>query len=155
MNACSTVLAVALFSLCASAQAQHDRLVHTPQGTAPATDMASAPARHVEAEHLSEVTVVSDDPPATQAPAATMTADDHHAARVVQANQPAHAVGHHRIGDATRSLLRLQASGQAAPAALPMLGEQANAAYKRHLESFNHPIPEFFDTAVPSSNSSP
>ena len=52
---------------------------------------------------------------------------------------------------ATRDLLRLQASGDAAGARLPMLGAASNLAVKRYLNSFTHPIPEYFDTNVESS----
>jgi len=54
-------------------------------------------------------------------------------------------------GVTTRELLRLQASGEAAAPLLPMLGQTSTAAYKRYLESFNHRIPEFFDTTVESA----
>ena len=52
------------------------------------------------------------------------------------------------IGDTTRSLFRLQASGQQAGARLPILGDQASASYARYLKSFDHEIPEFFETGV-------
>lgn len=53
-----------------------------------------------------------------------------------------------QIGDTTRTLLRLQASGAQAGAHLPMLGDQASLSYARYLQSFTHPIPEFLDTSV-------
>lgn len=53
-----------------------------------------------------------------------------------------------QIGDTTRALLRLQASGAQAGAHLPMLGDQASLSYARYLQSFTHPIPEFLDTSV-------
>ena len=56
-----------------------------------------------------------------------------------------------QIGQSTRDLLRLQASGEAAGPMLPMLGQASSAAYKRYLDSFRHSIPEFFDTTVESS----
>lgn len=46
-----------------------------------------------------------------------------------------------QVGDATRALLRLQASGERAGTPLPILGDQASASYKRYLDSFTHPIP--------------
>lgn len=55
------------------------------------------------------------------------------------------------IGDTTRSVLRMQAQGTHAGRALPMLGETASRSYQRYLESFSHPIPEFFETTVPTS----
>lgn len=56
------------------------------------------------------------------------------------------------VGDATRRLLQLQASGQAAAPALPLLGQPAGAAYQRYLDSFSHAIPEFFDSTVPAGS---
>lgn len=53
-----------------------------------------------------------------------------------------------QIGDTTRALLQLQASGSQAGARLPMLGDQASLSYARYLQSFTHPIPEFLDTSV-------
>ncbi|OEZ00400.1 MULTISPECIES: DUF3613 domain-containing protein [Stenotrophomonas] len=47
------------------------------------------------------------------------------------------------VGDATRALLRLQASGERASAPLPILGDQATASYKRYIDSFTHPIPAY------------
>lgn len=55
------------------------------------------------------------------------------------------------VGDATRQLFQLQASGQQAGARLPILGDQATASYARYLKSFEQDIPAFFDTDVGSS----
>lgn len=52
------------------------------------------------------------------------------------------------IGPATHRLLRMQASNIHAAPPRPMLGDEASAAYKRYLDSFSHPIPEFFQTEV-------
>jgi hypothetical protein len=52
------------------------------------------------------------------------------------------------VGDTTRYLLQLQASGAQAGKPLPMLGDEATASYRRYLKSFEHPIPEYFDTTV-------
>lgn len=57
------------------------------------------------------------------------------------------------IGYTTRALLRLQAEGTQAGGALPMLGEAAGRSYQRYLDSFEHPIPEYFDAALPTSAS--
>lgn len=53
-----------------------------------------------------------------------------------------------QIGDTTRALLQLQASGERAGAHLPILGDQATASYARYLESFKHPIPEYLEKSV-------
>jgi hypothetical protein len=57
---------------------------------------------------------------------------------------PAHA----QIGDTTRALLQLQASGERAGGHLPILGDQASASYARYLDSFKHPIPEYLEKSV-------
>lgn len=54
-------------------------------------------------------------------------------------------------GDATRHLLRLQASGAQGGRGLPVLGDQAHASYARYLKSFEHDIPEFFENTVGQS----
>jgi hypothetical protein len=53
-----------------------------------------------------------------------------------------------QVGDATQALLRMQVDGAQAAPALPMLGDEANAAYRRYLQSFTHPFPEFFPAHV-------
>lgn len=54
-------------------------------------------------------------------------------------------------GDATRNLLRLQASGAQGGRSLPVLGDQAHASYARYLKSFEHEIPEYFENTVSQS----
>ncbi|WP_343541419.1 DUF3613 domain-containing protein [Stenotrophomonas pavanii] len=54
-------------------------------------------------------------------------------------------------GEATRNLFRLQASGQHAGQRLPILGDQATLSYARYLKSFEHEIPDFFETDVARS----
>jgi hypothetical protein len=58
-----------------------------------------------------------------------------------------------QVGDTTRYLLQLQSSGSQAAPALPMLGDEATAAYRRYLKSFDHPIPDFYDTTVGKTDS--
>lgn len=53
-----------------------------------------------------------------------------------------------QIGDTTRALLQLQASGSSGGERLPILGDQASLSYARYLQSFSHPIPAFLDTSV-------
>ncbi len=55
-------------------------------------------------------------------------------------------------GDATRALLSFQVDGTAAGRRLPMLGGEAGASYRRYLDSFGHPIPEFYETAIQKSS---
>ncbi|KRG51935.1 DUF3613 domain-containing protein [Stenotrophomonas beteli] len=54
-------------------------------------------------------------------------------------------------GETTRNLFRLQASGQRAGQPLPILGDQATLSYARYLKSFEHEIPDFFETDVARS----
>ncbi|HDS1148394.1 MULTISPECIES: DUF3613 domain-containing protein [Stenotrophomonas] len=54
-------------------------------------------------------------------------------------------------GEVTRNLFRLQASGQRAGQRLPILGDQATLSYARYLKSFEHEIPDFFETDVARS----
>lgn len=56
-----------------------------------------------------------------------------------------------QLGDTTRSLFRLQASGEVAGARLPILGDQATSSYARYLKSFQYDIPQFFETDVAKS----
>lgn len=55
-----------------------------------------------------------------------------------------------QIGDTTRSLLQLQADSNRPGTALPLLGEAASRSYQRYLNSFDHPIPEYFEAALPN-----
>ncbi|KAF1016792.1 MAG: hypothetical protein GAK31_00050 [Stenotrophomonas maltophilia] len=57
------------------------------------------------------------------------------------------------IGEATRSLLQLQASGTQAGRRQPILGDQATLSYARYLKSFEHELPAFFDNKVSSASS--
>lgn len=56
------------------------------------------------------------------------------------------------FGDITRGLLAAQADGRRAGAALPVLGATSTAAWNRYLESFSHPIPEWFTKRVQTNN---
>lgn len=131
--------ALPLLALLASAaHAQHPRLLTTAaleEGavTMPLQDSAgdTADIRHQPTAHI---------PPGPQ-PAA---------APAYQAYPPSAPL---QVGDATRNLIRLQASGQSAAPALPMLGQASSAAYQRYLKTFTHTVPEFFDTTVSSSGS--
>lgn len=55
------------------------------------------------------------------------------------------------IGDITRALLAAQADGRRAGSDLPILGDVASASYQRYLDSFTHPIPEFFQERLEKS----
>ncbi|WP_017525267.1 DUF3613 domain-containing protein [Pusillimonas noertemannii] len=57
-----------------------------------------------------------------------------------------------RVGDVTALLLAAQAEGRRAGPELPMLAPAANAAWKRYLDSYTHPIPEWFQERVEVSS---
>ncbi|MDE2609209.1 MAG: DUF3613 domain-containing protein [Burkholderiales bacterium] len=61
---------------------------------------------------------------------------------------------HAELGATTRELLQAQADGRWAGPPLPMLGAQASASYRRYLDSFRHPIPEFFSSKVSGTSGS-
>jgi hypothetical protein len=58
-----------------------------------------------------------------------------------------------RVGDVTSTLLQAQADGRVAAPRLPMLGVTADAGWQRYLDSFKHPLPEFFENKVAKSTS--
>ena len=80
----------------------------------------------------------------TQATSATPGAQS---AQAAQAAAPEEA-----FGDVTRGLLAAQADGRRAGNALPVLGPVSTAAWNRYLESFSHPIPEYFQKRVETKN---
>ncbi|HEX7991264.1 MAG TPA: DUF3613 domain-containing protein [Stenotrophomonas sp.] len=90
---------------------------------------------------------------ATAPVANTNTNSDASAITPPSAATPAFAIEQPRsqIGDTTRALLQMQADGSRAGNALPMLGEAASRSYQRYLKSFDHPIPEYFEAALPDS----
>jgi len=58
------------------------------------------------------------------------------------------------LGKTTIDLLALQVSGRVAAPGLPIPGDQETASYKRYLETFSKPIPDFFtNTIKPNSGS--
>ncbi|MFJ2993471.1 DUF3613 domain-containing protein [Pandoraea sp. NPDC087047] len=58
------------------------------------------------------------------------------------------------LGDETEALLAVQSNNLAAGRGLPMLGATASRAYKRYLDSFSYPIPQFYSNLVQSDSSS-
>ncbi|OTP69208.1 hypothetical protein PAMC26510_27290 [Caballeronia sordidicola] len=53
-----------------------------------------------------------------------------------------------RIGDSTVAWLAMQREGRLAAPAQPMLGVEADAAFRRYLKSFDHPIPAQLNSSV-------
>lgn len=131
-------------SFAAVVQAQTPQQPLTGQmlgGAAPAPAPAAAP---LHSEPLATVDVSP--PPAAApiaAPAAPETKPDFGGTQL----QPNTS----QIGDTTRRLFRLQASGEVAGARLPILGDQATSSYARYLKSFQYDIPQFFETDVAKS----
>ncbi|TEA80197.1 DUF3613 domain-containing protein [Allopusillimonas ginsengisoli] len=56
------------------------------------------------------------------------------------------------VGDTTNALLAMQAQGDYAGASLPTLGATAGPAWKRYVDSFSHPLPEWFKEKVEDSS---
>lgn len=56
------------------------------------------------------------------------------------------------VGDTTRYLLHMQADGSQAGKPLPTLGDEATASYHRYLKSFEHPIPDFYESISKNSD---
>jgi hypothetical protein len=52
------------------------------------------------------------------------------------------------VGATARHLLESQASGRIAAPAQPMSGVTASASWKRYVDTFSHPVPEFFESRV-------
>lgn len=52
------------------------------------------------------------------------------------------------VGDTARHLLSAQAEGRSPGLAQPMLGATASLSWKRYVDSFTHPIPEFYESSV-------
>lgn len=124
----TTLLAAALLG-CAGAMAQQRPLTGQMLGDAPPTATPAAPVPG---------------PAAPPPPAALQVLPPLSASAPLAARLPPHP----QIGDTTRALLQLQASGASAGPRLPILGDQASLSYARYLESFTHPIPEYLDTSV-------
>lgn len=57
------------------------------------------------------------------------------------------------VGDMTRAALAIQRNGSQAGNLVPLRGEQAAISYKRYLDSFAHPIPQYFGTASANTSS--
>ncbi|MBH1461577.1 DUF3613 domain-containing protein [Stenotrophomonas maltophilia] len=127
----------------AAVQAQQQPLTGQMLGGSTPAATASQP---LQSESLATVDLVAPPAPMPQAaPAAVAITDGNAAAARPDRSQ---------IGDTTRNLFRLQASGQQAGQHLPILGDQATLSYARYIKSFEHEIPDFFETDVAKSKGS-
>lgn len=114
---------------------------------APALPQAQLPSRPVVQQVQTPMT-----PPAGQGAAAPAAqASPAAASAAAPAAAPAAAV-EENFGDVTRALLAAQADGRRAGGALPILGPVSTAAWNRYLDSFSHPIPEYFQKRVETKN---
>ncbi|HEL3213836.1 TPA: DUF3613 domain-containing protein [Stenotrophomonas maltophilia] len=135
--------ALACLLLTGGAQAQQQPLTGQMLG---GSTPAAPPSQPLQSESLATVDLATPPAPVPQAaPAAVATTDG---------NAAAARPGRSRIGDTTRDLFRLQASGQQAGQRLPILGDQATLSYARYMKSFEHEIPDFFETDVAKSKGS-
>jgi len=86
-----------------------------------------------------------------QAPGSPATAASAGVVRVVPPATPAPApaaVPADEVGTTTRALLAAQADGRRAGNTLLIPGAVATASWNRYIESFTHPIPEFYKERV-------
>lgn len=117
----ATALLLGTLGSCASAIAQHAPLIERMADSSTPASPSAAPAMGATAATTTTV-------------AATTFAD----------------LPRSQVGDTTRALLQLQADNNRPGTALPMLGEAASRSYQRYLNSFDHPIPEYFEAALPN-----
>lgn len=133
---------LASLSFAAAAQAQMPQQPLTGQMLGGAAPAPGAAPLHSEPLATVDVSPLPATPPIAT-PAAPETKPDFGGTQL----QPNTS----QIGDTTRSLFRLQASGEVAGARLPILGDQATSSYARYLKSFQYDIPQFFETDVAKS----
>lgn len=86
---------------------------------------------------------------ASSAPRTTTAAS----AQAPKASSSAEREARIRVGDVTHSLLQAQADGRVAGPRLPMLGVTADVSWQRYLDSFKHPLPDFYENKVSKSTS--
>lgn len=159
-----TLLPLALLLLPGWAVAQHEPVTGQMMD-GPGTAAAAPPStpRHVAppAAPLPSSAVTAPLPAATapvatwQEPAAPAAIDDPTEASAPPmpvASSPAVYYAK-QVGDTTRHLLQMQVEGSQAGQPLPMLGAEASASYVRYMKSFEHPIPEFYETTVGKNTS--
>ncbi|MGE6333517.1 DUF3613 domain-containing protein [Stenotrophomonas sp. NPDC077659] len=127
-------LAGTLLVAAAHAQPAQQPLTGQMLGSPPAA--TTAPTAHAQALPTVDLAQPAPPPPA-----------------LAEAPPPPPRASRSGIGDTTRGLFRLQASGQQAGARLPILGDQASASYARYMKSFDHEIPDFFETGVGKARS--
>ena len=148
-------LAVAVLALWAGgAVAQSNAPITGSMGSADARNVA-APAQAAPVVQQMPAAGDSGQGQAAQAAAVPATEATRVSRNVVRRETPLRVGEHARdgmLGEETEALLALQASNLAAGPGLPMLGSTASRAYKRYLDSFTYPIPQFYPTMVQSDS---
>jgi len=96
---------------------------------------------------LPRVTSAADAPVVRQVEAAPAPAAT--APQTTRASEPAPIA----VGDITRALLAAQADGRRAGTELGIPGPVASASWKRYVDSFAYPQPEFFEERLEKSSS--
>ncbi|NYT38792.1 DUF3613 domain-containing protein [Allopusillimonas soli] len=122
--------------------------VFTPAEAYPVSPNTSAPSASTTARRGSSP-VVTQAPP-YRASSSTSTSQAGQQPSTAQRSQPKGIWGMptEEIGDVAHALFSMQAQGSEAGNALPTLGATAGPAYKRYVDSFSHPLPEWFKEAV-------
>lgn len=112
--------------------------VHAQQQT-PITGQMLAPTAPAARNDATAASVSVPAPAPTTAPTTTPVAQVADARPTEDSTQ---------VGDVTHQLFAMQAQGTQAGRHLSIPGQEASASYQRYLKSFEHPIPEFYETAV-------
>ncbi|WP_426701285.1 DUF3613 domain-containing protein [Rhodanobacter sp. Col0626] len=118
----------------------------TPTRALPATAIVPAPSAAVTTRRREAPTMASSSAQPATTGVAHASSDDRLSAVVTPASSV--SLQEAQIGDITRQLLQMQADNTAGGNTLPILGDEASASYSRYLKSFNHDIPEFYETTV-------
>ncbi len=121
---------------------------------APAASAQPSPGQRPQSAQTPDLRVTTVEAAPAAAPAPRPASGAQPSAAVPQAGAATQASATHEAlagknrptGDVTRAVLRAQAEGRLAGQALPMLGATAAPSWKRYVESFSHPIPEFYET---------
>ena len=160
------LIGVAGLACSASAHAQQNTRLMDPSAapSAQTGTAASAPApKPLQIRVPKRVPVTASAPVLTPAPAPAVpvpVADPAATQPVASGVTPATAVPVQQkgvavwwditpVGETTRDLMAAQAAGaQASTESLPTLGATASRSWDRYLESFNHPVPEWFQERV-------
>lgn len=139
------VLPLLFATACALAQAQSNAPLTNGGAVAVPPAAAAPPATPAAAPVVRQIDVTPEAQPAA-APAAQQ------AAAAAPAEQT--ALADEQPGDVTRALMAAQAEGRRAGPGLRLQGPVATAAWNRYLKSFDHPLPEWFDSTGASGKGS-